>query len=83
VTVVELRDALHPLNDMLASDGYSASVEEVGNDLVIRIAAGNDACAECLTPREVVSAVAMKLLRDAGVLPSEVPAIRILMPGDA
>ena len=83
MTVVELRNALHPLNEMLALDGYGASVEEAEHDFVIRIAAGNDACAECLTSREVVSAVAMKLLRDAGVPTSELPPIRILMPGDA
>ncbi|MBO0772390.1 MAG: hypothetical protein J2P35_13110 [Actinobacteria bacterium] len=53
-----LEDALSKIRDTLAADGYQLgwSVED-GGRVVIRITAGEDACADCLVPLPVMEAI--------------------------
>jgi hypothetical protein len=77
--MADLDDALQGFRDMLASDGYtlSWSVTDQGG-VVVRIAAGPDACADCLVPRPVMEAIMSKALEptpyalDHVVLPTDV-----------
>lgn len=62
-----LEAALAPLIDGLKADGYIATVTDKGNVAVFRIAAGPDACAECLVPSSVMVPMVSQALRDAGL----------------
>ncbi|TFD59661.1 hypothetical protein E3T43_03455 [Cryobacterium sp. Hh7] len=55
--------ALAGFRDMLATDGYLLSWEETKPQLVVvRIAAGEDACADCLVPQPVMEAIMTQAL---------------------
>ena len=56
-------EALQQFRDMLASDGYLLSWSESGDEkVVVEIAAGEDACADCLVPLPVMEAIMSKAL---------------------
>ncbi|MDF2574632.1 MAG: hypothetical protein K0S05_1544 [Agromyces sp.] len=56
-------EALQQFRDMLASDGYLLSWSEAGDEkVVVEIAAGEDACADCLVPLPVMEAIMSKAL---------------------
>ena len=56
-------DALQQFRDMLASDGYLLSWSDAGDErVVVEIAAGEDACADCLVPLPVMEAIMSKAL---------------------
>lgn len=51
-------DALAQFREMLASDGYLLSWSHAGDEkVVVEIAAGEDACADCLVPLPVMEAI--------------------------
>ncbi|GAA5049385.1 hypothetical protein GCM10023259_025860 [Thermocatellispora tengchongensis] len=53
-----LDDALARFRDMMASDGYTLSWSVTGEDrVVVRIEAGEDACADCLVPLPVMEQI--------------------------
>lgn len=50
--------ALKQFRDMLATDGYLLNWSAVDNDrVVVKIEAGEDACADCLVPQPVMEAI--------------------------
>ncbi|MEV1131862.1 hypothetical protein [Agromyces sp. NPDC049794] len=56
-------EALQQFRDMLASDGYLLSWSEAGDEkVVVEIAAGEEACADCLVPLPVMEAIMSKAL---------------------
>lgn len=56
-------DALQQFRAMLASDGYLLSWSDAGDErVVVEIAAGEDACADCLVPLPVMEAIMSKAL---------------------
>lgn len=56
-------EALQQFRVMLASDGYLLSWSEAGDEkVVVEIAAGEDACADCLVPLPVMEAIMSKAL---------------------
>lgn len=61
-----LEEALAPFLIALQADGYEGSVEERDDTLVFEIKAGPDACEECLSPREVMEPMVLRVLREAG-----------------
>jgi hypothetical protein len=55
--------ALRQFRDVLSADGYSLGWSIEGrNRLVVRITAGEGACAECLVPEPVMKAIMSKAL---------------------
>ena len=51
-------DALAQFREMLASDGYLLSWSDAGDErIVVEIAAGDDACADCLVPLAVMEQI--------------------------
>lgn len=50
--------ALQQFRDMLATDGYLLNWSAVGEDrVIVKIEAGEDACADCLVPQPVMEAI--------------------------
>jgi hypothetical protein len=76
--MADLDDALQRFRDMLASDGYtlSWSVTDQGR-VVVQIAAGPDACADCLVPRPVMETIMSKALE-----PTPYALDHIVLPND-
>jgi hypothetical protein len=56
----ELDAAMEPLRTMLAADGYALVVSSGGDDdtIVLDVSVTADACEECLSPADVIAAVA-------------------------
>lgn len=62
-----LEEALEPVASTLAADGYKLTAARVDDDVVVRIAAGPDACEDCLSPRTVMEPMIRDLLACAGL----------------
>jgi len=54
--------ALRPISDGLEADGYSVRVALEGDLLEVEIAAGPDACADCLVPDSVMRPMVQQLI---------------------
>jgi hypothetical protein len=71
--------ALGGFRDMLASDGYTLSWSLTGEDrVVVRIAAGADACADCLVPLPV-----METIMSTALEPTPYTLDHIVLPSGA
>jgi hypothetical protein len=78
VTTVTIDEsALTRIKDTLAADDYRLTVAEVGAGVEVRIAAGPDACDDCLVPKPLMRA----MLHDALGVPED--AITVVYPADA
>ena len=51
----EITGQLSGLREALAADGYSLVVTGESDTLSLRIDAGDDACVDCLVPREIMA----------------------------
>jgi hypothetical protein len=82
VTVApEITAALAALADMLAADGYALDVAgDGGNALIARIAAGPDACADCLVPKSMMQLYLQEALKSLG--DSAPRNLRLVYPGE-
>lgn len=68
-TIREVEQAVAPIAQSLASDGYELVVEESNaGELRLRITAGPDACEECLVPQSVMRPMLQSSLETIGVL---------------
>ena len=77
--MADLHGALQGFRDMLASDGYTLSWSVTDhNGVVVRIAAGPDACADCLVPRPVMETIMSNALE-----PTPYTLDHIVLPNDA
>lgn len=62
-TTVSVDDALASFREMMAKDGYLLTWSEVGNDkVVVRIAATEGACEDCLVPLPIMTNIMAKAL---------------------
>ena len=60
---VEVDTALAKFREMMAADGYLLTWEETQlQQIVVRIAAGEDACADCLVPQPVMETIMKQAL---------------------
>jgi hypothetical protein len=76
--MAELDDALRGFRDLLATDGYALSWSAIGPDrVVVRVAAGPDACAGCLVPRPVMETIMSRALE-----PTPYTLDHIVLPED-
>jgi hypothetical protein len=82
VQLETFEQALEPLREMLASDGYALRVTPGPASLTINIDATPEACAECLAPADTIEFIVVDRLRAAGV---QVDGLRVdvLLPPKA
>lgn len=74
----QLDEALRRLRDMLATDGYELrwSLSSPGT-VVVRVVAGEGACADCLVPRPLMEGILSDALSPAGYTLD-----RVVLPAD-
>ncbi|MDG2005572.1 MAG: hypothetical protein P8J20_19790 [Novosphingobium sp.] len=76
-----ITEALSRLGSMLEADGYALELSEAaGSNLVARIEAGPDACADCLVPKDMMRRYFEDALRPVCEL--GVPRIELVYPGE-
>jgi hypothetical protein len=63
----QVQTALAAIIEALKADGYLAEVEITEGDVAMRIMAGPDACADCLSPRAVLEPMILQQLRSNGL----------------
>lgn len=63
----QVHTALAPIIEALNADGYLADVEITDGDVAMRIVAGSDACADCLSPRAILEPMILLQLRSNGL----------------
>ena len=74
-------EALSPLAQALAADGYELGVEVTADNAVrVDVRATENACEECLVPKELFASMAAKRLSDASGQPWTVD---VVYPTDA
>ncbi len=68
MTIEKINEALAPLGQMLAADGYELRVSdgELPATVVMDIEPTSAACADCLASTEVIELMARKYLSDQG-----------------
>ena len=81
MTTMNPAEALGPLAQALAADGYELNVE-VTQDQAVRldVRATENACEECLVPKELFASMAEKRLSDAS---GESWKVEVVYPVDA
>lgn len=62
-----LVQALDPLREMLAADGYALRCTASDTSVLINIDATADACAECLAPADTIEMIVIDQLERVGV----------------
>jgi hypothetical protein len=62
-----LSTALEPVTAALAADGYLLSAGLQSGALKVEIAAGPDACEDCLVPKGMMRDMIESVLHDAGI----------------
>jgi len=66
--VTSVEEALSPVSEMLAADGYRLTVSSDDRAVAhVTISAGPEACEECLAPKAVVEAIILKNLEENGL----------------
>lgn len=63
----QVQIALAAIIEALNADGYLADVEITDGDVAMRIVAGPDACADCLSPRAILEPMILQQLRSNGL----------------
>jgi hypothetical protein len=69
--VAALSAVLQPVSVALAADGYELSAALERGALKVAIAAGPDACEDCLVPKAMMRDMIKSVLSDAGVEAAE------------
>jgi len=77
-----VNEAMQPLRDMLAADGYALRLETVARTLTVNIDATADACEDCLAPPDTIAMIVKDRLKNAGV-PVEGVSVDVVMPAKA
>lgn len=62
-----LADALSPLVQTLAADGYEARYFVADGVLKLEVSAGEGACEDCLSPKPIMSRIVESSLAKAGI----------------
>ncbi|HKI20060.1 MAG TPA: hypothetical protein VKA15_19380 [Isosphaeraceae bacterium] len=62
----ELARALQPMHQALAADGYALKVEVSEEVVLVTIEAGDEACAVCLIPKDLMDAMIHSSLESEG-----------------
>lgn len=63
----ELARGLLPLREGLEADGYTVTTTRTAGSIQIKVAATDEACEDCLIPRQALQTMAFALLSDAGI----------------
>ena len=75
----DLQTALEPIAATLEADGYRLETLEEDGRLRVQIAAGPDACEDCLVPKSMMQAMIVDTLARSGVAPG---VIDLRYPGE-
>lgn len=75
----DLQIALEPIATTLEADGYRLETTQVEGRLLVQIAAGPDACEDCLVPKPMMQAMIANTLAGLGVAPG---MIDLRYPGE-
>jgi hypothetical protein len=67
-----LAGALAPIASALAADGYELSATREGSMLNVSVAAGPEACQECLVPKDLMAQMIRTALSNAGLAAASV-----------
>lgn len=68
VHLEDAANALAPITDMLAADGYQLDIESTADaGLLLRISATAESCEECLVPRSVLEPMVVNKLGERGI----------------
>ena len=81
ITPEDLVQLLAPVAVGLRADGYSLGVSLDTTRLFVRISAMQNACEECLAPKEVMGGIIASALRGQGVAVDDFEIV-MLYPGD-
>ena len=74
-----VRAALAPLRAGYEADGYELHVDQVESGVArVRIAAGPDACEECLVPKPITLGILRRSLKDV----PDLTGIELIYPTD-
>jgi hypothetical protein len=68
-----LSQALTPMTQALAADGYHLKLDVSEESILVSIEAGPDACADCLIPKDLMLDMLRTRLEDEGLLSSDLP----------
>jgi hypothetical protein len=74
-----VKEAMEPLQQMLAADGYAMRLATSHRTLTVNIDATADACADCLAPAGTIELIVKDRLKSAGVAVEGV-SVDIVMP---
>ena len=77
----EVRLAVRRIGDALAADGYVLTVHPGSGMPTFAVAAGPDACADCLVPRDLMASLLVEELERADIHVEG--ALHLTYPGDA
>jgi hypothetical protein len=77
---VALSSVLKPVSAALAADGYELSAALESGALRVAIAAGPDACEDCLVPKSMMLSMIKSVLHDAGV---ELAQVELTYPNES
>jgi 2-polyprenyl-6-methoxyphenol hydroxylase-like FAD-dependent oxidoreductase len=83
MTAIDVRGAVAELDDLVSADGARFELErwdDTTSVVRLRLVIGDDACAECVVPRELLETIALNRLRQA--VPG-VAAVTIVDPREA
>jgi hypothetical protein len=72
-------EAMEPLREMLAADGYALRVATTHRSLTVNIDATPDACEDCLAPAGTIELIVKDRLESAGI-PTEGVDLEVVMP---
>jgi hypothetical protein len=70
---------LEPVSAALAADGYELSAAVDSGALMVRIAAGPDACEDCLVPKDMMVEMIRNVLHGSGLEPTR---LEVTYPND-
>jgi hypothetical protein len=66
-TPEDLRTALSRMRDMLRVDGYDLDVDVAAGQVALQVRVIDDACMDCLIPKDLFATMAATMLNDGGV----------------
>jgi hypothetical protein len=77
----QLNQALGGMREMLAADGYLLKWSVKDEVLAVEVAATGDACAECLVPKKIFSALVRDALEKQSIVVNE-GSVRLTYPAE-
>ena len=81
LSIERIQDALHPLREAMAYDGYELTLQQRHAGYILQVGATQDACQECLVPKEVFLVSVTQAFEDAGIACADL-IMEVVYPSD-